>query len=167
MVTTFNSLAGGTYRVGQNVYILTLDVPDLWVSSIESTSVPYTYINDEEVLYELDSNGYLQVGYYRLSALEEQKVDLTNYVSATDYASTSKGGVIKVSSTLGTSVNGSGVLIGTTKTASGYKTSQNTTLISKGTLEQVWNDRTQTISESDYEALTTKDSSVLYLIPEE
>lgn len=79
MITAFNSLANNVYNVGQNVMIITLNVPDLWISSIESTSQTYTYTTDEAFTTALNTNGYVQVGYYRLSALETQKVDLTNY----------------------------------------------------------------------------------------
>lgn len=84
MITDFNSLDDDVYKVGQNVYIMTLEVPDLWVSSIESTSSSYTYTTDESFITALETNGYVQVGYYRLSALETQKVDLTNYQTLID-----------------------------------------------------------------------------------
>ena len=83
MITAFNSLANNVYSTGQNVMIITLNVPDLWISSIESTSQTYTYTTDEAFTTALETNGYVQVGYYRLSALETQKVDLTNYYTKT------------------------------------------------------------------------------------
>ena len=83
MITAFNSLANNAYNVGQNIMIITLNVPDLWISSIESTSSAYTYTTDEAFTTALATNGYVQVGYYRLSALETQKVDLTNYYTKT------------------------------------------------------------------------------------
>lgn len=79
MITAFNSLPSTTYKVGQNVMIITLNVPDLWISSVESTSSTYTYTTDEAFISALNTNGYVQVGYYKLSALETQKVDLTDY----------------------------------------------------------------------------------------
>lgn len=79
MITAFNALADDIYAIGQDVLIETLQVPDLWVSGIESASVPYTYVDDETFTSELDTNGYVQVGYYKLSALETQKVNLTDY----------------------------------------------------------------------------------------
>ena len=85
MITAFNVLPSTTYRVGQNMYILTLDVPDLWISSIESTSSTYTYTTDEAFETALETNGYVQVGYYKLSALETQKVDLTNYATKDEF----------------------------------------------------------------------------------
>lgn len=84
MVTAFNALDDDVYRVGQNIYIVTTDVPDLWVSSIESTSSTYTYTTDSAFTSALATNGYVQVGYYKLSALETQKVDLTNYYNKTE-----------------------------------------------------------------------------------
>ena len=81
MITEFNSAPVDKYKVGQNIYVLTLDVPDLWVSSVEDTSVTYTYTTDAAFISALNTNGYVQVGYYKLSALETQEVDLTDYVS--------------------------------------------------------------------------------------
>lgn len=84
MITEFNALADDIYNVGQNVMIVTLEVPDLWISAIQSTSISYTYTTDEAFINELATNGYVQVGYYRLSALETQKVDLTNYYTKSE-----------------------------------------------------------------------------------
>lgn len=136
MITAFNSLANNIYNVGQNVMIITLEVPDLWISSIESTSQTYTYTTDEAFTTELATNGYVQVGYYKLSALETQKVDLTDYVTNTDYATSNKGGVFKVQSNYGVDVN-NGYLRGLEKTYSNYSGADNTMLVSKGTLENV------------------------------
>lgn len=81
MITEFNALDDDVYNIGQDINIVTLEVPDLWISSIQQTSVPYTYVDDETFTSALATNGYVQVGYYRLSALETQKVDLTDYVT--------------------------------------------------------------------------------------
>lgn len=83
MITAFNALASTVYNVGQSVYIVTLDVPDLWISDIESGSVPYTYTTDEAFLTALQTDGYVQVGFYKLSALETGKVDLSAYYTKT------------------------------------------------------------------------------------
>lgn len=137
MVTEFNSLAGNEYNVGQNIMVVTLEVPDLWISGIESTSSTYTYTTDEAFTAALATNGYVQVGYYKLSALETQKVDLTNYVTNTDYASNNTGGVVKTNANYGTSVDSNGSLRGTTKTYEDYDSMHNLGLISKVTLENV------------------------------
>ena len=83
MITAFNALASSVYNVGQSVYIISLDVPDLWVSDIESGSVPYTYTTDEAFVSALQTDGYVQVGFYKLSALETGKVDLSDYYTQT------------------------------------------------------------------------------------
>ena len=136
MITAFNALANNVYNVGQNVMIITLEVPDLWISSIESTSQAYTYTTDEAFTTALSTNGYVQVGYYKLSALETQKVDLTNYVKDTDYATSNKGGVFKVQSNYGVDLN-NGFLRGIEKTYTNYNSVDNTMFVSKGTLENV------------------------------
>lgn len=136
MITAFNALADNVYNIGQNVMIITLNVPDLWVSSIESTSQSYTYTTDEAFTTALETNGYVQVGYYKLSALETQKVDLTEYVANTDYATSNKGGVFKIQSNYGVDVN-NGFLRGIEKTYSSYNIADNVMFVSKGTLENV------------------------------
>ena len=137
MISVFNSLPATTYNVGQNVMIITLEVPDLWISGIESTSVPYTYTTDEAVTTALSTNGYVQVGYYKLSALETQKVDLTDYVKFNNYPSASTAGVIKILSTYATAMDGQGRLISSIKSYNDYSNGNNGMFISKGTLENV------------------------------
>ena len=61
--------------------------------------------------------------------------DLTNYVQNTDYATNSKGGVIKIGSNA-ISING-GFLVADTRTYSNYINAGNVLFISKGTLENV------------------------------
>lgn len=154
MVTEFNSLAGNEYNVGQNVMVVTLEVPDLWISGIESTSSTYTYTTDEAFTAALATNGYVQVGYYKLSALETQKVDLTDYVTNTDYASNATGGVVKTNINYGTSVDSNGSLRGTTKTYEDYGSMHNLGLISKVTLENVITGK-GLVSNTDYGSFAT------------
>lgn len=135
MVTEFNSLDDDVYNVGQNIYIQTLEVPDLWISSVESTSTTYTYVDDATFVSGLDTNGYVQVGYYKLSALETQKVDLTNYVTNTDYATSTVAGVLKVSN--GVVVGGTGSVSCSPRTYADYSGLSSSYFISKGTLENV------------------------------
>jgi hypothetical protein len=81
MISTLNELTNDVYNVGQNVLIVTLDVPDLWISEIMPDSIPYTYVSDNNFISELKENSEVQIGYYKLSALETQKVDLTEYAT--------------------------------------------------------------------------------------
>lgn len=80
MVTALNSYGADKFVTGQNIYVVTQGVPDLWVSEIDDTSVPYTYVDDDTLVQALIDDGYVQIGYYAVSMLETQKVDLTNYV---------------------------------------------------------------------------------------
>lgn len=84
MVTALNTATKTAYQIGQNIMIVTLAVPDLWVSNISETSSPYTYTTDTAITDALKANGVVQVGYFTLSALETQKVDLTEYNTSTE-----------------------------------------------------------------------------------
>lgn len=81
LVTFFNN-ESNTLKVGTNLYVKTIEVPDLWISSVEVTSVSYAYTTDEDFLSYINGNG--QIGYYKFSELETQKVDLSNYATLTD-----------------------------------------------------------------------------------
>ncbi len=73
------------YKKGQSVYIETVDVPDLWVSRIEEDNFnPYTYTNDEAIVSAIATNGYIQVGHYRLARLENGKVIMSDYLRKID-----------------------------------------------------------------------------------
>lgn len=65
------------------------------------------------------------------------EIDLSNYVTNTDYASSSTGGVIKTSTTTGTGISTGGVLYATNSSYATYSSSGNNFVISKGTLENV------------------------------
>lgn len=191
MIAAFNAAPASAFNVGQNIYIVTVNVPDLWVSSIEATPVTYTYTTDAAFISALETNGYVQVGYYKLSALETQEVDLTNYVTTTDYATSSVGGVVKVNNTYGISISSGTIRVAgasdsevTTGTNS-YKpitpvgvniavkkgvTNNSITLTeSEKTNACAWlgTGKMVTISQADYDALATKDADTYYFIPEE
>ena len=68
---------------GQSFMIQTKLIPDLWVYSVENTSVQYTYTTDEDFITYTNQAIGGQVGYYKLAQLETQKVDLTNYYTKT------------------------------------------------------------------------------------
>lgn len=89
MVTALNSMGVDELKRGQNLYIGTVGVPDLWVYSVEANNVAYTYVDDDTIVNTLDTNTTIQVGYYKLAQLETQKVDLTNIESEIDALQTS------------------------------------------------------------------------------
>ena len=65
------------------------------------------------------------------------KPDLTNYVQNTDYATSSKGGVVKVNSTYNLSIDNDGSIYPTGLNITEYNNANNRTFIGKYTLENV------------------------------
>ena len=78
MVEDLNELPADAYKVGQNIYIVTMNVPDLWVSAISEESEKYTYESDVRITDVLALGGTVQFGYFILSPLETQKVVYDN-----------------------------------------------------------------------------------------
>ena len=83
-VTAVNAMNNTALKVGDNVYIKKLDVPDMWVTAVNATSAPYTYTNDQAIINALDTTDGLTVGYFSFSKLETEKVDLSTYQTKTD-----------------------------------------------------------------------------------
>lgn len=82
------------------------------------------------------------MGVINLSILVEKikrKLLQSGFVTNTDYASGSKGGVFRTSANYGSAVGASGategILMGVTRTQAQYESGNNTMLMSKGTLE--------------------------------
>lgn len=86
LVTLLNSANTDEKPYGRNIYIIDVTVPDYWINAIDSTHTPYTYVDDATFLSDIAITGSLKIGYYTISQLEGQKVDLTDYYdkSATD-----------------------------------------------------------------------------------
>lgn len=76
MITALNGMTKDELKRGQNIYIGTVGVPDLWVYGVETNKVTYTYTNDETFVSGLNTNTTVKVGYYKLAQLETQKVDV-------------------------------------------------------------------------------------------
>lgn len=83
MILEVDTLSTDAYKVGQNVLIKTLSVPDLWVYAKSTTYAPYTYTSDDAIVTALKT-GVIKVGYYEFAALETGKVALTDYVKKTE-----------------------------------------------------------------------------------
>lgn len=83
MVGALNGAAKTAYKMGDNFFIQTVGVPDLWVSSVESTAVPYTWTTEQAFINALYIAGTLQIGFVRVCELETRKVDLSGYVQKT------------------------------------------------------------------------------------
>ena len=82
LVTALNAAANTDYKVGDNIFIQAKEVPDLWVYSVETTTTSYSYTTDDALISALEA-GAVQVGYYKIAAMETGKVDLTGYVPTT------------------------------------------------------------------------------------
>ncbi len=78
LIENINSLGDDEYSVGRNFNIVTVGVPDLWISAVNETYVEYTYTSDDTITAEIEDNEFIQIGYYSFSMLETQKIDLTN-----------------------------------------------------------------------------------------
>lgn len=83
-VTAVNAMNNTALKVGDNVFIVTQDVPDMWVSAVNSSSATYTYTSDSAIVTALGSANGLTVGYYVFRELETEKVDLSAYQTKTD-----------------------------------------------------------------------------------
>ena len=86
MVEHFRNAPAHAYNNGQNIMIVDLYVPDLWVSMAFDEDHYYEFED-----YRIDSlakdvvdSGFIYIGHYRISALETQKVDLTDYATLED-----------------------------------------------------------------------------------
>ena len=77
MVAELNTMPSTELKVGQNIYIGAVGVPDLWIYGVSEESTEYVYISDEEIIEAVENNVSLQIGYYQIAFLETQKVDLT------------------------------------------------------------------------------------------
>lgn len=79
MVSALNGYSNTELKIAMNLYIQALNVPDFWVYSVEETNVTYSYVSDDELINKINQDGFIQIGYYKISKLETDKVDLTNY----------------------------------------------------------------------------------------
>lgn len=69
-IEIINNLPEGALNFGQNIYIIDVDIPDLWVSGTQDTKNKYNYVSNEELINALNTEGAIWVGHYILSQLE-------------------------------------------------------------------------------------------------
>lgn len=106
MIVELNALDKAELLVNFHVMIREVCVPDLWISGVSDEHVEYTYTSNEDFIVDLTEDGVVQVGHFVLSALETQKVDLSEYVKNTDYMSKDNYGVAKMADNSLFSTNG-------------------------------------------------------------
>lgn len=83
-VTAVMGMDATALKVGDNILIKQLNVPDMWVYKVNETKVTYTYTDDASIILELAKDSGLVVGHYTFAKLETQKVDLSEYQTKTD-----------------------------------------------------------------------------------
>ena len=147
MITNFNAFDKNKFERSQSIMIKQLNVPDMWIYDLSDEYVEYNYTTDEEVINLLMSDSGFHVGYYILGPLETQKVDLNDYIKNTDYATSSKAGIVRANTaSYGTEIDASnGMIKGVIRTYDQYQNGlYGTGFISKGTLENVLDNRVAT-----------------------
>lgn len=73
----------GDFNVGHKLYIKDTNVPDYWVYSEENTNLGYIYTDDETFINEVNENGTIQLGCYKIAVSEADKIDLEAYATRT------------------------------------------------------------------------------------
>lgn len=140
--------------------VQTLPTEDISTTTIYLVPKQTAEQNDAYDEYIYVSNAWEHIG--------STEVDLTNYVTNTDYANSSTGGVIKVGNGLSLT---NGVTYVETKTFADYTSSGNGLILGKGTLENVLIgkglNQIVTLTQQEYDALVTKDTNTYYYIVEE
>lgn len=116
---------------GQIKFII---VPTLPTQDIDKNAIYLVPITPD-----IEGNNYAEYIYvnnqWELLGKIGIQVDLTNYVKNTDYATSSKGGVLKTGN--GTYLDGNGIIVPSEYSMSSYNDRGRNTFISKGTLENV------------------------------
>ena len=74
MVETLNALPKDFFKSGQDINIVTVGVPDVWVAFIEDEHEPYTYVDDETIVQTISEVGTIKIGYYVLGQRETKTV---------------------------------------------------------------------------------------------
>ena len=130
--TEINNLISAISTMSLEV-VQTLPTQDISTTTIYLVPKQTAGTNDAYDEYIYVSNNWEHIG--------STDIDLTNYVTNTDYATSSVGGVVKVSAgDYGLNMD-SGVLKGVVKTVSQYNDMSSKGVVCKGTLENVLTDR--------------------------
>ena len=79
MVNELNTLPKDFFKPGQDINVVTVKVPDIWVAYVDDEHEPYTYIDDNTIEETLKTVGLLKIGYFRLGQKETGKVELVDY----------------------------------------------------------------------------------------
>ena len=111
-------------------------VAELPTTDIKEDTIYLVPNTDPETQNNYDEYVYINGQWEKLGGVQVE-VDLTDYVKNTDYATASKGGVIKTSTNYGFDMFSNGFIYAPTKTYAQYQALTNELNIGKGTLENV------------------------------
>lgn len=130
--------------------VQTLPVQDISTTTIYLVPKTTAEQNDAYDEYIYVSNAWEHIG--------STEVDLTNYVQYSDYATTSRAGLVRISSTVATDiVSSTGLLYARSLDYATYTSANNAAFISKGTLENVITGK-GLVSSSDLATVATSGS---------
>lgn len=94
-ITAVNGYDNTMLKTNDNILVVAQGSPDLYVTSVEATSVPYNFTTVDDFNDDLVKNTVLQIGYYKVAFYETdgqpvtvawQNVVVNNWVASTEFA---------------------------------------------------------------------------------
>lgn len=94
-ITAVNGYDNTVLKTNDNILVVAQGSPDLYVTSVEATSVPYNFTTVDDFNDDLVKNTVLQIGYYKVAFYETdgqpvtvawQNVVVNNWVASTEFA---------------------------------------------------------------------------------
>lgn len=76
MITALNLHASTVFKSGDVLKVVVSGIPGFYVRSVESGQSAYSYVSDAATIKDAYLNGYIQVGYYKISVEEGYKQDV-------------------------------------------------------------------------------------------
>ena len=93
-ITAVNGYDNTVLKTNDNILVVAQGSPDLYVTSVEATSVPYNFTSVDNFNDDLVKNTVLQIGYYKVAFYETdgqpvtvawQNVVVNNWVASTEF----------------------------------------------------------------------------------
>ena len=94
-ITAVNGYDNTVLKTNDNILVVAQGSPDLYVTSVEATNVPYNFTTVDKFNDDLVKNTVLQIGYYKVAFYETdgqpvtvayQNVVVKNWVASTEFA---------------------------------------------------------------------------------
>ncbi len=93
-ITAVNGYDNTVLKTNDNILVVAQGSPDLYVTSVEATNVPYNFTSVDDFNDDLVKNTVLQIGYYKVAFYETdgqpvtvawQNVTVSNWVASTEF----------------------------------------------------------------------------------